>query len=101
MQMADSYEEMQETIKNHGVSSEYFKDYSPEKLHKLIKPLLTKFQARVYDMMYVQNLDDIKVAELLGYKTSEKSRKIGYKSIQKLKKIFITKAKEVLNNNDF
>jgi hypothetical protein len=100
MQMADSYEEMQDTVKNSGVSHDHFKEYSPEKLHVLIKPLLTKFQAKVYDMMYVQNMDDIKVAESLGYKTSEKSRKIGYKSIQKLKKIFITKAKEVLVNND-
>ena len=101
MQMADSYEEMQESIKNTGVEANHFKEYSPEKLHTLIKPLLTNFQAKVYDMMYIQNLDDVIVAEKLGYKTNEKSRKIGYKSIQKLKKIFITKAKEVLEHNDF
>jgi hypothetical protein len=36
----------------------------------------------------------------MGYKTSEKGRKAGYKQIKNLKKIFKQKAQEILKNED-
>ena len=36
----------------------------------------------------------------MGYKTSEKGRKAGYKQIKNLKKVFKQKAQEILDKED-
>ena len=45
-------------------------------------------------------MDEEDVAIRMGYKTSEKGRKAGYKQIKNLKKIFKQKAQEILEKED-
>jgi hypothetical protein len=45
-------------------------------------------------------MDEEEVAKKMGYKTSEKGRKAGYKQIKNLKKIFKQKAQEILKTQD-
>lgn len=71
-----------------------------DRMHKLMEKYLTKRQYTVYKLLFVDNLDDIKAAELLGYKTTEKNRKAGYRNIKNLKKLFKEKAKKILEKED-
>lgn len=97
-----SFEELEETHKSQLVTSIHsFQNYNTDKLFSLIKPLLTDFQYKVFSWMYIDNLDDKEIVKKLGYKESKSvGRSNGYKSIQKLKKIFLEKAKEVISVND-
>lgn len=99
IQMAESYEEVKEQYKAE-ITQQDTKEVDINHIHKLVKQSLNMFQARVYDMMYIQHMEDDDIAKELGYITTEASRKRGYKSMLKLKKIFLQKAKEVIKNND-
>jgi len=51
-------------------------------------------------MLFVENHTEEKVAQFLGYKTTEKKRSAGYKQIKNLKKIFQEKVKQILSERD-
>jgi hypothetical protein len=51
-------------------------------------------------MLFVENHSEEKVANYLGYKTTEKKRSAGYKQIKNLKKIFQIKVKAILEEKD-
>ena len=54
-----------------------------------IKPHLTKKkQFKAFQMLFIENHSEEKVASYLGYKTTEKKRAAGYKQIKNLKKYF-------------
>ena len=59
-----------------------------------------KKQYLVYELLFIKHIDEEEVAQKMGYKTSEKGRKAGYKQIKNLKKIFKQKAQEILKNED-
>ena len=73
---------------------------SQEKLNKCMKEQLSKKQYLVYELLFIKHIDEEEVAQKMGYKTSEKGRKAGYKQIKNLKKIFKQKAQEILKNED-
>jgi hypothetical protein len=66
------------------------------KIEKFLKPI----EWKIYKYLYVQNLDEEKVAKLMGYKTTEKNRSAGYKQIKNLKKSIIFKVKKHIYNGD-
>ncbi len=94
------------TIENHP--SEVFSmqdshidiDSSIEKLSKELKKILPEKQYKIYDMLYVQHMDEEQVAKIMGYKTTEKGRKAGYKQLKNLKKIFKEKAINILKKGE-
>jgi hypothetical protein len=65
-----------------------------------MKNELSQKQYQVYDLLFVQHLDEEDVARKMGYKTTEKGRKAGYKQIKNLKKIFKQKAQDILKRED-
>ena len=71
-----------------------------EKIAKHIKLHLNQKQYEEFRMLFIENHPEEKVAIFLGYKTNEKKRSAGYKQIKNLKKIFQSKVKEILDNND-
>lgn len=71
-----------------------------DKLNEYMKKELSQKQFLVYDLLFIQHKDEEVVAKKMGYKTSEKGRKAGYKQIKNLKKIFKQKAQEILNRED-
>ena len=99
-----SFEELEETHKSQLVTyHNSFQDYNTDKLFALIQPELTTFQWKVFSWMYIDNLEDGEIVAKLGYKAgnSVRSKKLpGWKSVQKMKKLFLEKAKEVIKVND-
>lgn len=73
---------------------------SQEKLNLQMKKQLSPKQFVVYDLLFIKNLDEEEVAKKMGYKTTEKGRKAGYKQIKNLKKMFKQKAQEILATED-
>ena len=51
-------------------------------------------------MLFIDHLDEEKIAAVLGYKTNEKGRKAGYKQIKNLKNLYKKIAKRILERND-
>ena len=70
------------------------------KLNVFMKKELSEKQYIVYDLLFVQHKEEEVVAKIMGYKTSEKGRKAGYKQIKNLKKVFKDKAQAILQRED-
>ena len=94
------------TIENHSHEIKYKNDNSFEieeaerKLHLEMKNALNEKNYQIYEMLFIQNLTDEEVAAKLGYKTTEKGRKAGYKQIKNLKKQFKLRAEKILKTKD-
>jgi DNA-directed RNA polymerase specialized sigma24 family protein len=73
-------------------------DYESKTLsfHRAMKLKLSAIDWRVYNLLYIENLDEIEAAKLMGYKTSEKNRSPGYKQIKKIKNKIYKIAKLIL-----
>lgn len=69
-------------------------------LNEQMKKVLSPNYYSAYYMLYFEKKTDEEVAIFLGYKSNEKNRKIGYKQIKNLKKLFRDKAIEILKNFD-
>ena len=69
-------------------------------LNQEMKKVLSENYFRAYQMLFFEKMSDEDVAKFLGYRSSEKNRKIGYKQIKNLKKLFRDKAIEILKNKD-
>lgn len=67
-----------------------------KKMHQILKPIEWKF----YHLHYIEHKSEEESAKLMGYKTSEKNRKIGYKQVKNLKKAIMIKVKKHLYNGD-
>ena len=75
-------------------------DDAVEKMAKEMKKILPERQYKVYDMLFVQHMEEEEVARIMGYKTNEKGRKAGYKQLKNLKKIFKEKAIAILKKGE-
>ena len=75
-------------------------DSAALKLNDQMKKVLPEKQYKVYKMLYVDHMDEVEVAKVMGYKTSEKGRKAGYKQLKNLKKIFKDKAIGILKKGE-
>jgi hypothetical protein len=64
--------------------------------HKEMKSNLSAIDWKVYNLLYIENMDEIEAAKLMGYKTSEKNRSPGYKQIKKIKNKIYKIARQLL-----
>ncbi len=71
-----------------------------KKLHERMKLILKPLEWKVYKALYIDCLSEEYAAKEVGYKTSEKDRKPGYKQIKNIQKSIIAKVKKVLENNE-
>lgn len=69
-------------------------------LNDEMKKVLSVNYYKAYCMLFFEKKTDEEVAIFLGYRSNEKNRKIGYKQIKNLKKLFRDKAVEILKNKD-
>ncbi len=67
-------------------------------LHIKMKTALTPLQYRFYDLLFIQGKSEEEVAKLMGYTTTEKNRRVGYKQVPNLKKVIIQKARKIIEN---
>ena len=66
------------------------------KMLSILKPLEAKF----YKLIYIEHKSEEDAAKNMGYTTSEKNRKIGYKQVKNLKKSIMIKVKKYINNGE-
>jgi hypothetical protein len=66
--------------------------------NELMKKALTNIEWKVYDLMFLQFLEDAEVAEKMGYKLSLKEGRPAYRQISKIKSRILQKAREVVKD---
>ena len=70
---------------------------SVERIHEKMEERLSPKKFTVYKMLYIDFLEKEEVAKAMGYKSTEKNRKAGYKHIKNMEKGFIEMAKAMLD----
>lgn len=75
-------------------------DSSIENINKELKKVLTSKQYEIYEMLYIKDISEDEVAKKLGYKTTEKGRRAGYKQIKNFKKMFKDKVVKIIQKKD-
>jgi len=70
------------------------------KINERMKERLSERYYTAYLMMCIENKTDEEIAEFMGYKSSEKNRKAGYKQIKNLKETFKKHVMDILNSED-
>ena len=75
-------------------------DKAAKNIHARMQKILKPIEWRFYDLYYIQSKSEEESAALMGYKTTEKNRKIGYKQVKNLKKAIMIKVKKHLYNGD-
>ena len=71
---------------------------SVDKLHEKMEKILPPKKFQIYKMLYIDFIDKEEVAKAMGYKSTEKNRKAGYKHIKNMEKWFIEQAKKMLDD---
>lgn len=91
---AQEYESNTFSVNNFNV------DHAILKVQKHLKKELSERHYRIYEMLFIQNLNEDDVAKELGYKTNEQGRKAGYKQIKNMRKMFKEKVIKIIKNQD-
>jgi DNA integrity scanning protein DisA with diadenylate cyclase activity len=65
-----------------------------------MKKELSQNHYRAYIMLFFEDGTEEDVAKFMGYKTTEKKRKAGYRQVKNLRKIFKAKAEEIIKKYD-
>ena len=85
----------------HSISADFFDvEHAAEKLHAKMKNILKANEWQIYKLLYIEHMDEKKVAEKMGYRTTEKNRQPGYKQIKNVKKSIIVKVKKLLDKGE-
>lgn len=71
-----------------------------KELHKKMENILKGLEWRIYKILFIQGKSEEQAAEILGFKTTEKNRKAGYRTICVLKKKILLKVKDVLYSGE-
>jgi DNA-directed RNA polymerase specialized sigma24 family protein len=70
-----------------------------ELLHIKMKEKLNIVQYKIYKYLYIEGKTEEQTAQLMGYKTSEKNRDVGYKTISNIKKTILKIAKKTIEKD--
>ena len=92
-----------EDVKTDSVRETQFSrelDTDIKMFHKKMKDELNEKNYTIYEMLFISEMTEEEVALKLGYKTSEKGRKAGYKQIKNLKIKFKNIALKITKNRD-
>ncbi len=69
-------------------------------LHLSMRQYLSDRHYIIYKMLFIDNIDEEIVADVLGYKSNEKGRKAGYKQIKNLKNFYKKIARKICGEKD-
>jgi DNA-directed RNA polymerase specialized sigma24 family protein len=85
----------------HNIQQIFFNvEDSKELLFEEMKKVLNPLEYKVFNLMYLQNKNDLEIAAAMRFKTNEANRAPGYRQIKNYKDLFLRKAKEILKNKD-
>tara|TARA_R100000808_G_C2143957_1_gene151726 strand:+ start:1214 stop:1942 length:729 start_codon:yes stop_codon:yes gene_type:complete len=99
IKMAVTIENHMHELESSGAESFEIED-AQIRLHAEMKKVLSEKNYRIYQMLFIENMTEEDAAKELGYRTTEKGRKAGYKQIKNLKKQFKQKAERILATKD-
>mgnify|MGYP001559138547 CR=1 FL=1 len=68
--------------------------------HIKIRKLLSGYEYKIYKMLYIDNIDEEKAAQILNYKTTEPGRYPGYKQLRQVKNRIMEKAQELMDSGE-
>jgi hypothetical protein len=63
-----------------------------------MEKILRGSEWRIYQLLYIEHKSEEDVSKALGFKSSEKGQKDGYRRIRKVKSIIIERAKKILQD---
>jgi len=86
---------------SHTTNSDINIHDSSKRLHKRMKEILTAYEWKVYEFLYIKNKSEDLLPKYMGYKTTEKSRKSGYRQIHITKKSILAKTRKAIASEDF
>jgi DNA-directed RNA polymerase specialized sigma24 family protein len=69
-------------------------------IHKKMQQTLKPIEWKFYSLHFIEHKSEEDTAKMMGYKTNEKNRKIGYKQIKNLKKAIMIKVRKYLYSGD-
>lgn len=75
-------------------------DLAVPQLNEKLKPILTKYEYKVYVLLFVEHKPKEEVAKIMGYKTTEKNRQVGYRRILGIEKIIYDKARKLVYDGE-
>jgi len=81
-------------------SNDFNVDLAIDSVQKHLKEDLSDRQYKIYQMLFIDNINEDIVAKELGYKTNESGRKAGYKQIKNMRKFFKEKVIKIIKNKD-
>lgn len=94
------------TLENHSQEvSNQISDYmdidkTSAELHKKMETILKPIEWKVYKHLYIKHGEEQDLGRILGFKTTEKGRTVGYKQLSNIKKSIIAKVKKLLANDE-
>ncbi len=94
------------TIEHHSTevyqlaTASYDLDNAAARLHDEMKNILSEKHYEIYSALFIENTPEDEIAKKLGYKTTEKGRKAGYKQLKNLKRMFKERATKVISQED-
>jgi RNA polymerase sigma factor (sigma-70 family) len=93
-----NFQDSDYTIENTLSASEEFVNIEEiiPSFHELMKKNLNNIEKRVYEFMFIKNLDEQEVAKHMGYKLSYKDGRPAYRQISKIKSKILKKARELV-----
>lgn len=68
-------------------------------MHDKMKETLTKSEWEIYRRLYVEHKSEEDAAQELGFKTTERGRKMGYKRIRQVKTLVLKKARSLITEH--
>ena len=71
-----------------------------ERISVLLRERLSKKQFELFNLLFIKNIDETEVANIMGYKSSESGRKAGYKQIKNTKKLIKKIVTQIIKEQD-
>lgn len=75
-------------------------DSSKKLLFEEMKRVLKPLEYKMFKMLYIENKDEVEIAAIMKFRTTENNRRPGYRQIKNYKDLFVKRAKEILKNKD-
>jgi len=90
-----------EFLLDHGNSDIFFDfEKATKRIQDVLKTKISQKQFELFELLFIRNIDELEVANIMGYKSSESGRKAGYKQIKNTKKLIKDLVMKIIKEQD-
>lgn len=90
-----------EFLLDHGGSDMFFDfEKATKRIQAVLKTKISAKQFELFELLFLKNIDEVEVAKIMGYKSSESGRKAGYKQIKNTKKLIKNLVMKIIKEQD-